>query len=102
MTFGRCGHYRMSQPIEQTCPPEMARRLRAQGWAQVRAPIPIVDSFVPPDFCTVFAPDRKRLKAGAVRWPNVRRTALLRLLVACPSPKEPPVDLASDNEQWLL
>jgi hypothetical protein len=102
MTFGRCARYKMSQPIEKTCPAEVARRLRAQGWVQVRAPIPIVDSFVPPDFCTAFAPNRKRLRAGAVRWPDVRRTALLRLLASYPSPKEPPADLASDDEQWLL
>jgi hypothetical protein len=43
VTFGRCDHYRALQPVEQTCPPEMAHRLKARGWEQVRAPQPNPD-----------------------------------------------------------
>jgi len=69
----------------------------------VRAPLPIVDSFLPPDFCVAFRPDRKRLKAGGVRWPDVRRVALLRLLAPSPAPETaPPESLPSGDERWLL
>ena len=103
VTFGCCGHYKIPQPVERACPPEMARQLMARGYTQIRAPLPIVDSFVPPDFCTAFAPHRRRLKASEVHWPDARQTAMLRLLtpplssVAVP-PEEPP----SDDEWWLL
>jgi hypothetical protein len=103
VTFGRCNHYQASQPVEQACPPEMARRLKACGHERVRAPLPIVDSFLPPDFCTAFQPDRKRLRAGGIRWPDARRAALLRLLAPTPSPETtPPEELSSGDEQWLL
>jgi hypothetical protein len=103
VTFGRCGHYKEWQPVEQTCSPEVARQMQARGWEQVRAPLPIVDSFLPPDFCTAFQPDRKRLKAGGVRWPAARRAALLRLLAPPPSPEaEPPEGTPSGDERWLL
>ena len=78
MTFGRCGFYRAVQPVEQAYPPEVAQRLKARGYDQLRAPRPIVDSFVPLDGCNAFEPDRKRLHAGGIRWPDARRTALLR------------------------
>jgi hypothetical protein len=69
----------------------------------VRAPLPIVDSFLPPDFCTAFMPDRKRLRAGGVRWPDVRRVALLRLLALSPALEmAPPESLPSDDERRLL
>jgi hypothetical protein len=75
--------------------------------------MPIVDSFVPPDFCTKFAPARKRVQASEVHWPDARRVALLRLLAppqsegseAAPPPApetETPEELPSDDEQWLL
>ncbi len=79
-TFGRCDHYREVQPVEQVCRPDVARRLKERGWETLRSPIPIVDSFVPPDFCSAFKPDRRRLRLGGVRWPDARHTALLRLL----------------------
>jgi DNA-directed RNA polymerase subunit RPC12/RpoP len=103
VTCGRCDCYKVTQPVEQTCAPEVARRLKARGWEQIRAPLPIVDSFVPPDFCTAFRPDRKRLRAGGVRWPDARRVALLRLLALPPAPETtPPEGLSSGDEQWLL
>ena len=52
LTFGRCEHYQVSQPVEQACAPGVARQLKARGWDQIRAPRPVVDSFLPPDFCT--------------------------------------------------
>lgn len=42
--------------------------------------MPIVDSFLPPDHCRAFTPERKPLQQDGIRWPNARRTALLRLL----------------------
>ncbi len=103
VTFGRCNRYKEPQPVEQVCRPEVACQLKARGWGRVRAPLSIVDSFVPPDFCTAFAPDRKRLKAGGVRWPDARRVALLRLLAPPPAPEAtPPEELPSGDEQWLL
>jgi len=100
VTFGRCGQYRRSQPVEQACTPEVARRLRARGWDRIRAPRRIVDSFMPPDSCRAFAPDRKRLRVGLVRWPDARRVALLRLLAEPPAPeKEAPEGVPPGDEQ---
>jgi hypothetical protein len=80
ITFGRCDFYKTVQPVEQACAPEVAQRLKARGYDQLRAPQPIIDSFMPLDGCHAFAADRKRLQAGGIRWPDTRRTALLRLL----------------------
>ena len=66
LTFGRCDYYKASQPVEQACPPEMARQLKARGYEHIRAPLPIMDSFLPPDFCAAFKPDHRRLRAGGV------------------------------------
>jgi hypothetical protein len=79
MTSGRCSFYRAVQSVEQACAPEVAQRLKAHGYDQLRAPRPIVDSFVPLDGCNAFEPDRKRLRAGGIRWPDARRAALLRV-----------------------
>ena len=79
---GRCERYKTSQLVEDLCTPDMARRLRARGYEQIRGPMPIVDSYLPPDSCRAFAPDRKRMRESKVRWPRARRTALLRLLLA--------------------
>jgi hypothetical protein len=103
LTSGRCRRYRTSQPVEQVCQPDIARQLRDRGYEYIRGPQPIVDSFFPPDFCTAFSPDRKRLKASHVRWPDARRVALLRLLVSPSSPETgPPTESRSSDEQWLL
>jgi len=103
ITHGRCGHYRSSQPVEQACAPDVARGLKARGWDRVRAPRPIVDSFLPPDSCRAFKPDRKRLRAGSVPWPDARRVALLRLLAEPPAADtETPEEGPSGDEQWLL
>lgn len=103
MTFGRCNPYQVSQPVEQACSPGMARQLKAGGYEHVRAPLPIIDSFLPPDFCTAFKPDRRRLRASGIRWPDARRAALLRLLVLPPAPETtPPEELLPRDEKWLL
>lgn len=100
---GRCSQYKVSQPVEQTTTPDMARRLKERGFVQVRAPMPIVDSFLPPDSCRAFTAERKRLKQGGLDWPDARRTALLRLL----SPPRPPATgsperLPEGDDPWLL
>jgi hypothetical protein len=102
VTSGRCDRYKVQQPVEQTCAPGMARRLKAQGWEQVRAPLPVVDSFVPPDCCTAFVPDRRRLRVSEVRWPDARRVALLRLLAPPPPEARPPEESPPGDERWLL
>lgn len=103
MTFGRCAIYKSSQPVEQTCAPEMARRLKARGYERIRAPLPIADSFFPPDSCTAFEPDRSRLRAGRVPWPDARRVALLRLLALPAAPEaRSPEKVPQGDEQWLL
>ncbi len=76
----RCNFYKATQPVERACAPEMVRQLKERGYESIRAPLPIVDSFVPPDFCTAFHLDRRRLRAGGVPWPDARRVALLRVL----------------------
>ncbi|MGD2206057.1 MAG: hypothetical protein PVH17_04680 [Anaerolineae bacterium] len=103
ITSGRCNHYQSWQPVEQVCPPGIARQMKARSYERVRAPRPIVDSFFPPDSCNAFRPDRSRLRKSQVRWPDPRRAALLRVLA-------PPASLASTqttetppaDEQWLL
>jgi hypothetical protein len=103
ITFGRCQYYRTSQPVEQACAPDVARQMIARGYDRTRAPRPIQDSFLPPDSCTAFAPEPRRLRAGGVRWPGARRGALLRLLGPARAPGEPPAEpIASGEERWLL
>jgi hypothetical protein len=102
ITFGRCGHYRTSQPVEQACAPDVARQMKARGYQRTRAPRPIQDSFLPPDSCTAFKPERRRLRAGGVLWPDARRRALLRLLNPNRVPERATVAPAEGDEQWLL
>jgi hypothetical protein len=47
-------------------------------------------------------PDRKRLRASDVKWPDAHRAALLRLLAPSPALKAGPVEELSGDEQWLL
>jgi len=96
LASGRCSHYKASQPVEQACAPGMARRLRARGYDQIRAPLAIVDSFLPPDSCRAFTPDRRRLREGGIRWPDARHTALLRLL-AYPAAVENPREVTGTS-----
>jgi hypothetical protein len=63
----------------------------------------IIDSFVPPDSCTVFQPERKRLGEGKIAWPDAHRTALLRLLAPPPPPEKAPTsEVPADDKRWLL
>lgn len=103
MSSGRCRQYKVYRPVEETTTADMARRLKERGFAQVRAPMPIVDSFLPPDHCRAFTPERKRLKLGGVNWPDARRAALLRLLApATHPPAKDPGHLPQDEDLWLL
>ena len=103
MGSGRCNRFRSSQAVEQVCTPDMARRLKARGYEQIRAPLPILDSFLPPDSCRAYAAERRRLKEGGIRWPDARRTALLRLLAAPAAHETAPLaELSPDDAQWLL
>jgi hypothetical protein len=87
ITYGRCGFYKKVQPVEQACAPDMARQLRARGYEQISAPMPIQDSMMRPDSCRAFKPNRKRIRASGIRWPDARRTALLRLLARASEPQ---------------
>ena len=105
VTLGRFSRYKVSQLVERACPPEVARQLRRQGYQQIQAPLPVVDSFIPPDFCTGFAPDPRRLKISEVRWPDARRAALLRLLALSSSLSSglaSTEESSSGDERWLL
>ena len=103
LTFGRCRQYTATQPVEQVCQPQIARQLKARGLEHIRAPLPIVDSLLPPDFCATFRPDQKRLKAGGVRWPDARRVALLGLLAPLPPQEARSSEaLPWGDEQWLV
>lgn len=103
MTSGRCNLYKTSQAVEEICEPDMARRLKARGFERVRAPRRIMDSFLPPDSCNAFQPDRRRLREGGIAWPDARRAALLRLLALPPATEATrPEGLPTNDELWLL
>ncbi len=102
VTSGRCNRYRGLQPVEQVCAPDMARQLKNRGYEQIRAPLQIPDSYLPPDHCTAYAPDRKRLRASGIRWPDEHRTALLRLLDPPVVKGTPAERLPSGDKRWLL
>jgi hypothetical protein len=108
-TSGRCNHYRSVQAVETACAPDMARRLKQRGYDQIRAPLPIVDSYLPPDHCRAFQADQKRLRASGIRWPGARRVALLRLLswpsnreAGSPAGSQRSEPLPKANGEWLL
>jgi hypothetical protein len=101
-TFGRCSVYKELQPVEQVSSPEMARQLKSRGFDQVRAPLPIVDSYIPPDSCMAFKLDRRRLLASGIRWPDARRVALLRMIRVPAVSRAGPAEEPAHDEQWLL
>ena len=101
-TFGRCSVYKEMQPVEQVSSPEMARQLKARGFDQVRAPLPIIDSYMPPDFCIAFKLDRRRLQASGIRWPDAPRVALLRMLGVLAVSQAGSAEETTHDEQWLL
>ena len=68
----------------------------------VRAPLPIIDSYMPPDFCTAFKLDRRRLQASGIRWPDARHVALLRMLGVLPVSRAGSAEEPAYDEQWLL
>jgi hypothetical protein len=76
--------------------------MKARGYEWTRAPRPIQDSFLPPDSCTAFAPELRRLHAGGVQWPGTRQRALLRLLNPSHVAEKTPVAPAQDDERWSL
>jgi hypothetical protein len=103
ITFGRCDVYRTSQSVDQACAPDIARQLRRRGIECIRAPMAIVDSFLPPDSCRAFKSERSRLRSGNVNWPDARRVALLRLTGTTVQPDvRPHAGAPSGNEEWLL
>jgi hypothetical protein len=77
-TTGRCGLYRAPQPVQQAFP-LIARRLEAMGYDTLNAPQVILDSFVPLEECTGFAPSRERLRVSRIPWLNRQRVALIQL-----------------------
>ncbi len=102
LTSGRCRQHTTSQPVEQACAPQVAQQLKARGYEQIRASMPIADSYLPPDSCRAFQPERKLLRANGVRWPDARRTALLSLLVPTEAPETTPLPKdAGGGELWL-
>ena len=103
MTSGRCSRYKQTQPVEQACAPDMARQLKARGYDRIRAPAPIVDSYLPLDACTAFQPEHKRLRANKVSWPGARQVALLRILSPPASLKTSSGPKTSEGDgQWLI
>lgn len=109
LSSGRCTQYRSVQPVEIACAAPMARQLKRRGYDQIRAPLPILDSYLPPDSCRTFTADRRRLRASGLCWPDVRRTALLRLLLVSPDRAAGEMDksmpdekLPETDEAWLL
>lgn len=104
ITSGRCRHYKAWQSVERTTTPEMSKQLRARGWEQVRGPLPIIDSYLPPDHCSAFRPEPRRLRAGGIRWPNAHRVALLWMIPTPAAEKAPDkvVQNADENQMWLL
>jgi hypothetical protein len=103
ITFGRCGFYKKVQPVDRAYAPDVARQLKARGYEQMSAPMPIQDSMLRPDPCHAFRPNRARMRASKVPWPDARRTALLRLLDLSPALKGAGHrEMSHDEEKWLV
>lgn len=79
-TRGQCGVHRQTQPVEDFCTPEMAKRLKARGYDYLAGPAPILDSYIPLSGCQSFSLDERRLRTSGVRRPGLRQRGLLRLL----------------------
>jgi hypothetical protein len=101
VTFGRCGMYKTPQPVEQICPPDIAKRLKEQGHETLNAPTPVADSLVPLDGCSAFTANTQRIHDSGVRWPDARRAAALRLLLA-PAPETTSPREIRGDEEWRL
>lgn len=101
VTSGRCDRYKGPLPVDQVCAPDLARQLKNRGYEQIRAPLQIPDSYLPPEHCTAYAPDRKKLGESGIHWPDNRRTALLRLLDPPVVTVPPAGSLLSGDERWL-
>ncbi|GAB4565746.1 MAG: hypothetical protein Kow0047_16550 [Anaerolineae bacterium] len=107
-THGRCTHYKSMQPVEEITTPDMARRMKERGYHALRAPTPIIDSYVPLPECTAFRLEPRRLRhSGMLTPPRRQRLALRVLEMIAPAqgqatgeePSEPSLD---DEAQWLL
>lgn len=59
--------------------PHMAQRLETMGYEYLRAPKRIQGSYFPPDECTSFSLDLKRLRKSDISWLTRQRIALLHL-----------------------
>ena len=79
-TRGKCEIHRQTQPVEDFCTPEMAKRLKARGYDYLSGPAPIADSYIPLSGCQSFTLDERRLRTSGVRRPGPRQRGLLRLL----------------------
>jgi hypothetical protein len=102
ITYGRCSIYKKERPVDETCNPSVAKKLKALGFSYVRDNLPIIDSYFPPDFCRAFTPDKKRIKSGDVSWPNRKITALIRLLNEKQGMRQELEKTPGEEEKWLL
>ncbi len=102
-THGRCTFYKSMQPVEAITSRDMARRLQERGYTHLRAPTPIIDSYMPLETCTAFVLEAGQLPHSGMRRPGRRQQLALRLLSqAAPVKVEPSEPEFSDTEQWLL
>ena len=102
ITCGRCSIYKEERPVDKTYSPSVAKKLKAYGVSSVRDSISIVDSYFPPDFCRAFTPDKKRIKAGDISWPNRKITALIKILNHTQREGQKVDKISDDEEKWLL
>lgn len=101
---GRCGHYKTWRSVREVCPPDMARRLEERGMERVRSPMPIADSYLPPESCTAFQLEERRLRQNDVPPPDRRQRRLLRLMASLQQEdaREGSAGEPSEEEQWLM
>ena len=116
-THGCCTYYKSMQPVESIATAEMARRMQERGYTHLRAPTPVVDSYIPLEYCSAFALEVKHLSESGMQKPGRRQRLALRVVadsaasssVAAPRPKAAPASEQtisdqplSDEEQWLI